>query len=270
MKWQPIAQQIISRVFASRGIDENQHRSLSELIQEGNASAAFRKAVSYQAGDIKAGWNKAWRGHNLMTWAGSTVFAHPLRLISLEIQYMTDLDSIIRPCLNQLYGGNIDLLDGNEEEILCPYGLSSTARSIDANQLRLLQRLNTDQREHPIIERWRWSKRIGIGYFSDGGVLQISHDLAWSRALERSLNGKYGFSSLMSEFIAKIESEKCILWLPAKLDDGLINCMETLEFYGLGNRLRDTFRLKVPAGTFPMRFYSLVNEDEVSLESIPF
>jgi len=211
--------------------------------------------------DNRVGWNKFWQGSELLVWFGSITFKHPLRLIALEIESIPNLNTNLRNYLTRKYYEDHIGKEEQMEKLLSMYGLASFESKISRHQLLLLQRLNTDQRERPMIERWRWSKDSGIAYLSDGGQVQISLNLAWSRAVENSLYRDYSHSLEIKDFMSNIKPDQSNIALPTDIGEGVVECLNTIRFYGLGHGLGRTFQLKVPAGEFPGTFSSLTKEE---------
>ena len=138
------------------------------------------------------------------------------------------------------------------KEKLKPYPKFRGKIEFDKSKLRLLQRLNLDQRDKPSIERWRWSKNNGLGYTTDDGRFQITLDLVWARAIEAGLKSSNGLSAALRTFLSSLNKENKETLIESDQEDaGLNSCIEKLVFYGFAHRMIDCVRFSVPPGSFP-------------------
>ncbi len=264
MRWQPIAKKVCDGLFQSNCINQKEHIVACELIDRNEAANSFQYLAAHQKSSSIVGWNKAWQGHNQLVWYGSMAFQQPMRLIAMEIESKPESCLRLRSYLNDKYHENCYQADLEIEALLISHGFRSADSQITNSQLRLLQRLNADRRERPIIERWRWSKNDGIAYLSDGGQASVTLNFVWSRAIESSVSIDSKYSKIMLDFISNISPKQSALNLPMEVDSEMMTCLDTLKFYGVGHMLDKTFRMKIPAGEFPEIFSLLIKSKKIN------
>jgi len=138
------------------------------------------------------------------------------------------------------------------EALLECYGFAPSSLRQTRDYLRLLQRLNLDLRERPIVERWRWTKGCGMAYLSDEGRFQIKPALAWARGIEETLLRWGEMSKLMTAFLGGVDAEALESPLPKEpLDPGLETLLKGLQSVDFIQCRCDRVRFTAPPGGFP-------------------
>ncbi|MFH0766311.1 MAG: hypothetical protein V2A61_07815, partial [Calditrichota bacterium] len=205
------------------------------------------------------GWNKAWIQDELIGWYGTTATTIPLRLLTVLFRSKPGAESV-RQYVNSIF--NIDGDDPEDPSNVLLQHLSGFALEPFSrdNQilLRFLQRLNLDQREQPVIEKWRWSNSGGTALFSDGGSVRITLDTAWAWALESTVTQNcWEYSSLIEFLHYIIPGEfECSL-PPSPRSEPVNNLIDQLIGFGLLDDFSDLLRWRIPPGSFPQMWAAL-------------
>jgi len=218
-----------------------------------------------------------WQGNSLYGWWGRIVTIEPLRLTTLEIVNDDDDDSdgdadgdgdekeviySIRRLLQFLYNGRSDVhivncVDRVHIRPLLEFAVQPTAPLAPAG-LNLLRRLNLDRRECPHIERWHWSGASGIAYLSDGGRLQITRELAWTRALEAAMDETGSLPKELLQTIYSQNNNELDIVFPQTASAAFRKMSAKLAFFGLVQIIKDGLRLVVPVSDNIKRIANLL------------
>ncbi|MFN3821347.1 MAG: hypothetical protein ACK4OO_03350 [bacterium] len=209
---------------------------------------------------LPLGWNKLWEGYRIYGWYGSQVVFYPLRILALEWRELVDIGDEIRPFLNRYYKGYSSL-----EEIpdLARSFLSNIAIPLEPFREKIfrnfLQRINADTREMPLVERWRWAREWGWVQLSDGDTIQIGVLAAWTRILDPLIFSPHPMSNQMKSSLKKVISTHnradLILCYGTDAEE---RCLQTLEFYGLGERWREGYHLIHHPTPNVLKFFNVV------------
>jgi len=261
LKIDPLVRQILAKLHNNNQIENSVYNSTVELIQAKRYSSTYNHLTQHLSLSYPLGWNKIWSGQTLSIWFGGFVFRHSLRLIALEIEAVPKLCAKLRNYLTGKFYENGNELEDKMENFLSMFGLASVGSKITQQQLLLLHRLNADQREQPLIERWQWSRESGIANLSDDGKEQVSLDLVWLRAVENALYQDYSHYDEIIDFISKINPDQSTIALQLDICEGVSECLNTLQLYGLGHKQGSTFQLRIPAGEFPAIFNSISKQN---------
>jgi hypothetical protein len=255
MRWQSVAQEVISNLESRNIIDLPSKNQSLELVSGCNPEEAFRTVYQDVIPEWRIGWNKIWRGNDLIGWYGSTLTIQPLRAVAFEIESKSDAGDEVRNYLSKLYKTTGSIYTGVEKvqnSQLAEYGFEPAKTDFNTSKLHLLQRLNLNQRDKPGIERWRWSKNNGLGYTTDDGRFQVTRDLVWARAIETGINSANGMSNPLREFLLGLSNENREALLEDVPDDvGLESCLEKLVFYGFAHLMIGSVRFSGFPGKFP-------------------
>jgi len=253
MRRQPLASEILDRLYNSNLLDTKDFNTIKQWIRDGDEIEAFRKTYKLMVKQgWHIGWNKVWRGNDIIGWYGRIVTVQSLRSATMEVEaedvkwndakhWLCSLDEC-KP------HKNTDKIHG----LLATFGLDPRIKRTDKNRLRVLHRLNLDMHDCPFIERWRWSGGIGTAYLSDEGRFQVTRELVWARAVETGLQTANVLTLPLKTFLERIYKTKREALLPECLDDtGLMACLDRLEFFGLCQKLVDCVLFSVQPGGFP-------------------
>ncbi len=265
MRWRPLAAAVIEQLNKADALKKNRFAEVSQLIKAGEATRAFRQVHQLMSGaGWPVGWNKIVRGGNIHGWFGPAITVHPLRLAALELEADEDTWTAARQILQALWNG--DSASSTDESWraaishLAEFGVDPGRMNLDQTGLALLQRLNLDRRDHPFIERWWWSGRMGSALLSDNGRIQVTREMVWARAVEAGLNAGGSLNDSMKDFLTQADPDAVDIIIPDSMNQGysaegadepLERCLKRLEFYGLSKREIDRALLAVPAGGFP-------------------
>ncbi len=255
MKWQTVARCIIDRLSQANNFSPSERDYAQELWLCNDAERLFSwlrgKAIE---NENIFGWNKIWSGGNLYSWWGRVVTIEPLRLVALELS--AGDDDLIRNILQSVYNGQAI---GFYEQVreLAEFSVELTA-PLSAEGLSLLQRLNLDCRERPFIERWHWAGDNGMAYLSDGGRLQITQTLAWTRALETIIDEKGFIDEDIIQTIIMHQNNSLDIIVPSTQVYLVEKLGEKLSFFGIGRAFIDGLRLAVPLNDSVRRVVKLL------------
>lgn len=260
MKWQSVAREIVSNLESRNVIDVPSKNQSLELIASNNPEEAFRTVYQNVIPEWKIGWNKIWRGNDFIGWYGSTLTIQPLRAVAFEIESGSDGGETVRNYLSRLYK-NTDSTNADKIQIdqLAEYGFEPGNTDFDTSKLHLLQRLNLNQHDMPVTERWRWSKNNGLGYTTDDGRFQVTRDLVWARAIEAGIKSANGISNPLRNFLQGLSNDNREVLLEDSCEDdaGLKMCLEKLVFYGFAHLMIRSVRFSGFPGNFPQNAIQL-------------
>jgi hypothetical protein len=241
LKWQAAAQEVLSRHY---------YRSLLtyEIAEQARHLVLLNKGYEafHLAGEklTTPGWNKFWKGQELVGWFGEIATIEPLRLIALEIES------------ESLYAGWANKSEGALSEaivrLLSEFIVPPVAYGVSDSRLALLRRINLDRRESPIIERWRWSSGAGTAFLSDGGRIQIKPALVWARAIEAILDEDGRLVTSLGKSLIEADPAQDFLALGDARNDPLLSSLvDHLSFFGFGKYWEGGVKLNFPLGAIP-------------------
>ncbi len=258
MKWQSVACEIVSNLETRNALIQSDKDQILNLISDNNSVEAFRTTYGKIIPDWKIGWNKIWRGNDLIGWYGTTLTIQPIRSVAFEIESASDEGEAVRNWLTRLYNTLSMDPEDPQNRLLAEFGFEPGDFDWDKPKLKLLQRLNLDQHDKPAIERWRWSKNNGLAYTTDDGRFQVTRDLVWARAIETGIKSAGGTSKPLREFLLDLDKNvKEIAFSTSINDIGLDACIQILSFYGFVHRMIDRVRFSVSPGDFPLNAIQL-------------
>jgi hypothetical protein len=158
----------------------------------------------------------------------------------------------------------VDKADGspNRSEavgILSSFGFDSKQMVRDKSRLRLLQRLNLDQRDKPFIEQWRWTASAGTAILSDGGRFELKPETIWANAVESSLGTGHNMDPQVLEILAGFSSDEREHIVPESSQRGeaLDFTMDYLGKCEFARVMYDRIRLRNRAGKIPQQLAKL-------------
>ena len=256
MKWKPTASAVINGLHSSNLIDHTQSETLISLINDGDAVQAFKQLQCIMtAAGWRIGWNRILREGSIIGWYGRIITTQPIRSAAVEIETVTDLWETCRRFLSSLWLQDC-AESGDEFEsslgYLMEFGVNLLSDRLDPAGLELLRRLNADQREKPLIERWHWQGSTGMALLSDGGRFQVTRELVWARAIEAGIGSDGRLDSQLRIILEGISSDQSFITLPqGKIGKPVSAFIDRLETYRLAKRELDVVSLAVPAGNFP-------------------
>lgn len=263
MRWQPLARRINDKLIATGEIETTQLSDLVDFSSHADGLALFRawyRIIAARGAGI--GWNKEWQKSELIGWYGSVTTTQSFEAIALEIEDDETGYKTVRSWLNSVFNpGDKHEPAVNDEDgkmLLMQFGISTQMIEKNSNARRLLQKLNLDQRELPVVERWRWSKNRGLGYLSNDGRIQVSLEMVWARAVESAISVHNKMTEDLRDFLAAVEpDERETLLENIGQDDAFSALINKLNFYGLAEHLNDRIRFRVSPGDFPKLALSL-------------
>ena len=256
MKWKPTASIVINGLHSSNLIDDTQSETLKSLINDGDSVQAFKLAhgIMVDTG-WRVGWNKILREGSIIGWYGWIITTQPIRSAAVEIETVTDLWETCRRFLSSLWlQDRAESGDEFESSLgyLMEFGVNLLSSRLDPAGLELLQRLNADQREKPLIERWRWQGSAGMALLSDGGRFQVTRELVWARAIEASIDSDGRLDPQLRTILEDVSPDQSFITLPqGKIGKPVSAFIDRLEMYRLAKRELDGISLAVQAGKFP-------------------
>lgn len=257
MKLQKAAEAVIRQLAKLEILSGGESAEADALVSRGQAADAFR-FIRHICSSTRyvIGWNKVWDGQVMRCWYGTLTLDLPLRAIALEIESDAVVWEAARALLQRWSFGGHPEPQGSEEQTvrnsLDNLGITLTSGDFVVAARRLLQRLNLDTRELPLVERWRWSENNGLAMLSDGGRFHIRSEVVWARAVETAIGVTGGISESLKAILRDIDSNGTSIVLSnAETHTEWALVCDILQFYGFGRRLSDEMLLSAPAGDFP-------------------
>ena len=256
MKWKPTASTVINGLHSSNLIDHSQSETLRSLINDGDAVQAFKLAHSIMVDTgWRVGWNRIFREGSIIGWYGRIITTQSIRSAAVEIETIADIWETCRKFLNSLWLQD-SAESGDEFEsslgYLMEFGVNLLGNRLDSAGLELLQRLNADQREKPLIERWHWQGSAGMAQLSDGGRFQVRRELVWARAIEAGIDSAGRLDWQLRTILEAVSPNQSFITLPqGEIGKPVSSFIDRLEMYRLGKRELDGILLAVHAGDFP-------------------
>ncbi len=144
-------------------------------------------------------------------------------------------------------------------KMLGSLGIDASQRIRDKDRMRLLQRLNLDQRDLPFIEQWKWNSSTGTATLSDGGRIDVKPEVIWTNAVEKALASGKGFDPQLVNFLNSIDPENLetpLVELPER-SEALINVLDYLEQCHFARVMFDRIRFRAKVGDFPRKLLVL-------------
>ena len=263
MRWQPLARRINDKLIATGEVETTQLSDLVDFSSRADGLALFRawyRIIAVRGAGI--GWNKEWQDRDLVGWYGTVTTIKSLDAVALEIEenearcetFRQWLNSVLNPAKHT----NREIDAEGSKRLLMQFGISSEMIEENGPARRLLQKLNLDQRERPVVERWRWSNSRGLGYLTNNGRIQVSREMVWVRAIESAISVQNKMTDDVRDFLEAIDPEERETLLENNgQDDAFTALIDKLNFYGFAELLDDTVRFRVAPGVFPRLALSL-------------
>jgi len=251
-RWPEAFRLIINRLLALRRLTPQQADSLLGMLPR-LSPIQIKDAVYRELGSVPPDWNKVWIQDELVGWYGRITTALPLRLLTILFRSEPEAE-LVRNLANRIFVPEGSNLQDSREVLGKHLGNYALEPFSDQNRnfLKFLQRLNLDQRELPVIDKWRWSRQGGTAWVSDGGRLVITLETAWAWAVESSLNQYPEESGSILEFLRSLKPQAPECFIPSTLRSDSVNSLiDRLVSFDLASDFGETLSWRGFPGLFP-------------------
>lgn len=203
-----VISRIITRSTRAGVLKDRTSKNLMGELQKGNVHNVWDEIESkFLESNTYGIWNSCVVNGIPYFWIHNDVIPFPLQMLALECEYLdSDVYDVleIREYIAKKASGLVN------EEISPPLHFFRFVNWEEGDWLKLLQRINWNQRERPFIEKWKWSKKRGLACLSNDGRINVHYKLPIIRAFH------YWMSSCHKDGMDMSEKQTSVLYALSK------------------------------------------------------